>query len=227
MANNTGDNKEILTQQVADLLIRQKGPQIQDRSALEDHLKKLAKLDPDHPRDIASQVTRAMKNQSTKRKKTTWVIPVIAALVSVLVLLVIIMASVWGIRRIRTINTPISPVAATQSPTSGESKFVPLPTHLQLNADPAEIPADGSSQTTVTADIRDQKGNPVPNGTQIQFSLSPPDAGRLDPKIAFSRDGKAETTFTPGNQPGEVIIFAWAGQVRTETTITLVGLPRP
>ena len=43
---------------------------------------------------------------------------------------------------------------------------------INLSAAPPSITADGTSFTTITADVRDAGNNPVPDGTLVTFSTS-------------------------------------------------------
>jgi hypothetical protein len=56
--------------------------------------------------------------------------------------------------------------------------------------------------------VTDQNGNPVPNGTQIRFSL-PPQGGSLE-NLRTTQAGVAYNTLTSSSTPDTVIITAWA-----------------
>ncbi len=79
------------------------------------------------------------------------------------------------------------------------------PGSIYLYAAPMEIPADGSSSSTLTATVTDSFGMAVPNGTRVDFSTS---LGSIDPPYSTTTDGVAMTTLTSSTSPGTAIVVA-------------------
>lgn len=64
-------------------------------------------------------------------------------------------------------NVPAPTSTSVPPPTSTPS---PMPASITLAASPSTVVANGTSFTTLTATVRDQYGQPVPNGVQVTFS---------------------------------------------------------
>jgi hypothetical protein len=79
-------------------------------------------------------------------------------------------------------------------------------TSINLNANPSSIIADGRSAATVTAEIRDMSGSPVPDGTVVSFSS---DIGTIQ-ATATVMGGVARARFTSAATAGTATISAWA-----------------
>jgi len=106
--------------------------------------------------------------------------------------------------------------------------FAPsTPTTLSLTAAPTVLLADNISTSTLTAVVTDQSGNPVPNGTQVRFSI-PPQSGSLE-NLRTTQSGVAVNTLTSSSTPDTVQIVAWAENNPTArdsiTVIYRVGPP--
>lgn len=106
--------------------------------------------------------------------------------------------------------------------------FAPsTPTTLSLTASPTVLMADNVSTSTLTAVVTDQNGNPVPNGTQIRFSI-PPQSGSLE-NLRITQGGVAINTLTSSTTPDTVRVVAWAESHLTArdsvTVIYRVGPP--
>jgi adhesin/invasin len=87
--------------------------------------------------------------------------------------------------------------------------FVPSTPHtLSLSVSPRVLLADNISQAQVTAVVTDQNGNPVPNGTQVRFSV-PPQSGSLE-NLRSTVNGSAGNTLTSSTTPDTVIVLAWS-----------------
>jgi adhesin/invasin len=82
------------------------------------------------------------------------------------------------------------------------------PTTLSLTGTPTVLFADNNSTSTLTAVVTDQNGNPVPNGTQVRFSI-PPQGGSLE-NLRTTRNGVAVNTLTSSANQDTVRIVAWA-----------------
>jgi adhesin/invasin len=84
------------------------------------------------------------------------------------------------------------------------------PAQVTVTATPAMVPADGRSQISVVARVRDANGNPVADGTMVYFSArSETDINQaVTTAGTFLRDsvptlnGDAQVTFVAGTQPG-------------------------
>lgn len=101
------------------------------------------------------------------------------------------------------------------------------PTTLSLTATPTILLADNASYSTLTAVLTDQNGNPVPNGTQVRYSI-PPQSGSLE-NLRTTENGVAVNTLTSSSTPDTVKIIVWAEEIPTVrdsvTVIYTVGPP--
>ncbi len=87
--------------------------------------------------------------------------------------------------------------------------FAPsTPTTLSLTASPTILLADNISTSNLTAVVTDQNGNPVPNGTQVRFSI-PPQSGSLE-NLRTTVGGVANNVLTSSSTPDTLMIVAWA-----------------
>jgi hypothetical protein len=84
------------------------------------------------------------------------------------------------------------------------------PTTLSLTATPTILFADNSSSSTLTANVTDQNGNPVPNGTQVRFSI-PPQSGTLE-NLRTTIGGVASNTLVSSTTPDTFFVAAWSEQ---------------
>lgn len=88
------------------------------------------------------------------------------------------------------------------------STLAALPTSIALTASPAIISADGVSESTVTATVRDQFDQPIA-GKDVNFSEDDTGAGSgtvNPPTDTTDSDGKAATQYTAGITPRTVTI---------------------
>lgn len=76
---------------------------------------------------------------------------------------------------------------------------------IRLSAAPYTIKADGRSTTVITAEVRDDAGRVVPDGTQVRFGVT---AGRLDNTLATTQNGVARVILTSGDLPAASLITA-------------------
>jgi hypothetical protein len=76
---------------------------------------------------------------------------------------------------------------------------------LTLITADASLPADGTSQTTITATLKDAKGRPLPDGTVVQFETT---LGLIAPARAELSGGQAQATLTADRTPGTAIVRA-------------------
>jgi len=96
-------------------------------------------------------------------------------------------------------------------------------TRIMLIADPYNILIEGTS--TLTAVIKDNKGNTVTtwNG-DIQFSITS-GSGSLSPEVVTPEKGIANTTFTASSSEGNVIITAGATGLTSDSVTIKVTDP--
>jgi len=76
---------------------------------------------------------------------------------------------------------------------------------IKLSASPSILLSDGKSVALVSAEVRDEKGNLVPDGTQVQFSAS---LGVLRDTLVSTSAGIARTQITSSSLPGVATITA-------------------
>ncbi|MGQ9732135.1 MAG: invasin domain 3-containing protein [Candidatus Zipacnadales bacterium] len=87
---------------------------------------------------------------------------------------------------------------------------------LTLVAADSSIPADGVSQTTITANLRDVRGRALPDGVMVRFETT---LGMVSPANVPLSNGQAQTTLTSSQTPGRAIIRAFAREVQARTTV--------
>lgn len=88
-----------------------------------------------------------------------------------------------------------------------------------LKADPVTLPAGGGRTATITAEVTDAEGNPVANGTVVNFTTTLGTIG----KSATTTNGIATTVLTPGQEIGTAIIVASVGGVSRQTQVTITA----
>jgi uncharacterized repeat protein (TIGR01451 family) len=93
-----------------------------------------------------------------------------------------------------------------------------------LRAVPTTLIADGVSTATLTVTATDAYGNPVADGTTVDFSVAPP-LGTVAPDPATTSGGTAVAVFTAGTTTGTVRITATVGGRSDVVTLTLVPIP--
>ncbi len=112
----------------------------------------------------------------------------------------------------------------------GASASVPItvtpgaPYTLTLAVHPTTLVADGASTAAITAAVTDRFGNPVADGTAVDFALSPA-LGVVSPDPATTTGGVATATFTAGTVTGTAVLTATAGGAVATATLTLVPIP--
>ena len=111
---------------------------------------------------------------------------------------------------------------STISSTATVAIVVPPPASLTVVANPSSILVLGTS--TITATVLDAGGNPVPDGTQVNFVLSDSSYGTLSNSTSTTANtnGTATTTFIAGNKAGGVAITAISGSVSNNTSLNIV-----
>lgn len=76
---------------------------------------------------------------------------------------------------------------------------------MRLIAERTVLRADGRSTTVITAQVFDERGNVVADGTRVRFTTT---AGRLDAAVAATQSGVARVTLTSADQPGDALVVA-------------------
>ncbi len=76
---------------------------------------------------------------------------------------------------------------------------------IRLTASPSILLSDGKSIALISAEVRDDRGNLVPDGTQVQFSAS---LGVLRDTVVSTSAGIARTQLTSASLPGVANITA-------------------
>lgn len=131
----------------------------------------------------------------------------------------------------------IATVTATTTRYKGELDFyIEEPArvgHIVLLATLRELPADGTSESVVTAKITDQKGDAFADGERIGFtiesgsgSLGGPD-GFGQTTWEYSKDGTASVTFKASTRSGTVTIRAAASNYESIFGTVTISLIEP
>jgi protocatechuate 3,4-dioxygenase beta subunit/5-hydroxyisourate hydrolase-like protein (transthyretin family) len=92
-----------------------------------------------------------------------------------------------------------------------------VPVAVQVVAEPAALLGDGTSTARVTATVTDVLGQPVPDGTPVQFAAS---LGVIE-ATATTAGGQATVTYTAAQATGTATITATAGAATGSIEITL------
>lgn len=116
-------------------------------------------------------------------------------------------------------------LASAAFPAASTRAAVGLAT-IRLTTEQATLLADGKSQTILTAEVRDERGAVVPDGTTIRFATT---AGRLDTNTALTQNGVARVTLTSADLPGVALVTAnleASGQANAAPVQTTVSFTR-
>jgi hypothetical protein len=109
------------------------------------------------------------------------------------------------------------PTAPSPQPTV-DSAMTPGPAFdVELLADPQELLCDGVQASTVTAYVTDAGGQPVVDGTTVNFSVQV--AGTADPINTNTSNGEAETTVVPLGEDIGVVVNVTAGEAASSIRI--------
>ncbi len=103
---------------------------------------------------------------------------------------------------------PVTSIALTVFASAGASQAAPILSGLgaiRLTAERDNLKPDGRSTTIISAQVFDDKGNAVADGTRVRFTTT---AGRLDTAVAVTQSGVARVTLTAADQPGEARVVA-------------------
>jgi len=93
---------------------------------------------------------------------------------------------------------------------------------LTLVAADSTLPADGSSETTITATLQDSKGRPLPDGKKVDFETT---LGMISPGRVELSGGEAQATLRAGVVPGTAIVRARAEGLTAIVRVTLSADP--
>ncbi len=99
---------------------------------------------------------------------------------------------------------------------------------VSVNAGSSSIVADGSSQTIITATIKDANDNNVADGTTVTFTVTAGDidsvtAGTQSTFTATTTNGVATATLTSPTNVGSTTITATAGGVSGNTSVSFIA----
>jgi hypothetical protein len=91
------------------------------------------------------------------------------------------------------------------------STLNPFITSISLSADPAILPADLVSNSTITAIVKDQFLAPIASKI-VDFSDDDPNGYIINPSVSTDSDGVAVTSYKAGSTANEVRITATVQQ---------------
>lgn len=104
---------------------------------------------------------------------------------------------------------------------SGDIILIPaLPTSMELSANPDTLTADGISQSTLTAILKDANGNPV-DDAEVTFSITSGDGNLGETENKGEGRYTAVYTAPEADEESEVIITATVNKLSDSTTIYL------
>ena len=89
---------------------------------------------------------------------------------------------------------------------------------VAISANPTSIPADGSTTSTITATVKDDHGNNVPDGTQVAFRTTAGTVGSTT-ITKTTTNGVATATLTSSTTPGGAAVTATSGGKSATTTV--------
>ncbi|MBF0377570.1 MAG: Ig-like domain-containing protein [Desulfamplus sp.] len=101
---------------------------------------------------------------------------------------------------------------------------------ITLSANPTTIPADGVSSTSITADIKDISGNPVPSGTSVTFTTNIGKFSNSTTTITVKTNDESGKLIIPlisASTAGYAQITANSGGVTQSTLVTFEGGSTP
>lgn len=96
------------------------------------------------------------------------------------------------------------------------------PDTINLNVNPDSILVQGTA--TVTAEVLDAQGDPVPNGTTVMFEVENLLYGGIS-ETSVTNNGVATATFTAANEPGTATINVSSGSATTSIDIEILQAP--
>jgi len=207
-----GSDVNGLLQAIADEIASQKEREHLSYATLESHLRRLAAVDDLDPKKAALQVKQLVL---PSKKRAWWKSPFVPIAITgiISVILSVILCVFVAPRLLNQAGTVVPAV---------------IPTDLKLEVDNLSLPADGTSDTRIRATVLDQFGQPMPDGTPVEFQVRPSDGGAVEPNRTEVIDGYAETVFRASGTSGEVQVMAWVnpGAQRT-VAINLTEITQP
>ena len=106
---------------------------------------------------------------------------------------------------------------------------------VKINPDPTafistspvyiDLQADGSTSSVITINAQDNSSSPVPDGTQMSFSLSGDAGGSISATSCSTVDGQCKITYTASTNGGNEQIEASSYNATASVQITLTALP--
>lgn len=98
----------------------------------------------------------------------------------------------------------------------------PSPHRIVATANPTQIVADGVSTSTITAEVSDQDGNPIADGTQVTFTTT---SGSFpsNPYVTTTTNGVATAILTSSDQVGKAIVTVSAGLQTATVEVQFTG----
>jgi adhesin/invasin len=113
-----------------------------------------------------------------------------------------------------TLTSPLTPGVAHITATAGSKSGTAIvkiaagpPSSINVTANPTYIPIGGAT-SSITATVKDQYGNNVTNGTNVDFTTT---LGTLSPSSNTTVGGMAGTTLTSGENIGTARVTAISG----------------
>lgn len=136
-----------------------------------------------------------------------------------------------GIARIRLTSSTKTGIATITAESGGFNddttvEFIPGPPAIVIvQASPADLVADGSSQSIITVTVLDAHNNPVSDGTQLTFDPNATD-GELSSILGTTSVGIATVTYTAPGSPGtgsDIITAVTTNEISGSAGINLSG----
>jgi len=93
--------------------------------------------------------------------------------------------------------------------------------HLALVVSQQQIPADGTSQSSITALVSDEHNNPVPDGTLVTFTTN---LGLVGPDTAQTYRGSAEATLRSTLEAGKATVKVRVGRLLEKVRVEFVPI---
>lgn len=120
-----------------------------------------------------------------------------------------------GTRRFAPIGLTLALAALATVACDKVPLTAPASSSITVSAPTRTLPTGGSTQ--VSAEVIEQGGTPVQNGTTVRFTTN---LGRVDPAEVQTRNGVATTTFFAGDVSGAAEVKATSGGASTTTGST-------
>ncbi len=114
-------------------------------------------------------------------------------------------------------------VAPANNASSMSVTVSPPVSGVSVKATPTVIVADGTSTTTITADVTDGENNPIADGTPVTFSTT---FGRFptNPYVSITTNGKATATLTSSAEVGTAVVTVNAGSQSRTISVPFTGM---